>query len=73
MGLIMLLDAAGNGILWLALVGALGLTYWDCRSSGMSWRTTLWWMSLVLLIHAVGYLALRMWLFSRRGQQGVAA
>jgi hypothetical protein len=73
MGLIMLLDAGGNGILWLALVGALGLTYWDCRSSDMSWRMTLWWMSLVLLVHAAGYVALRFWLFSRRGHEGAVA
>ena len=72
MGLIMLLEAGGNGILWLTLIGGLGLTLWDCRTNGLSWRVTLWWMSLVLLIHVGGYLALRVWLFSRRGQEGVA-
>lgn len=68
MGLIMLLDAGGNGILLLTLLGALVLTYWECHTNEMTWRSTLWWLSLVLLVHVVGYIALRLWLLGRRGQ-----
>ncbi len=68
MGLIMLLDAGGNGILLLTLLGALVLTYWECRTNELTWRSTLWWLSLVLLVHVVGYIALRLWLLGRRGQ-----
>ncbi len=61
----MLLGAEGSGVMLLTLVGAAGLTYWDCRSNELSWRSTAWWVSLVLLLHVVGYGALRLWLATR--------
>jgi len=72
MGLIMLLDAGGNSVMLLTLFGAVGLTYWECKSAKMNWRTTAWWVSFVLLTHVIGYLALRLWTASR-GEQKVAA
>lgn len=66
MGLMMLLNAEASGIMWLALVGAVLLTWWECRGAQMSSRATLWWVSVVLLIHALGYLALRAWLAGQR-------
>lgn len=72
MGLIMLLDAGGNSVMLLTLVGAVALTYWECKSSEMNWRTTAWWVSFVLLTHVIGYLALRLWTASR-GEHKVAA
>lgn len=65
MGLIILLGAGGNGIMLLTLVGAMALTYWECKQAEMPWRTTAWWLSLVLLIHVFGYLALRLWIATR--------
>ena len=72
MGLIMLLDAGANSVMLLTLVGAVGLTYWECKSTEMSWRSTAWWVSFVLLTHVIGYLALRLWTASR-GEHKVAA
>ncbi|MCP3988190.1 MAG: hypothetical protein GY724_03885 [Actinomycetia bacterium] len=61
MGLIMLFDAQTSSIMLLSLLGALGLTYWECRQHELGIQRTLWWLSLVLLIHVPGYLALRVW------------
>ena len=61
MGLIMLFNAEGSAIMLLSLVAALGLTWWECREHEYGLRLTLWWMSLVLLVHVPGYLALRLW------------
>ncbi len=62
MGLLMLLDGVGGGVLLVALVGALGLTLWDCKARSLPLKQTLWWMSLTLLLHVLGYLLLRIWL-----------
>ena len=72
MGLMLLLGAESSGVMLLTLVGAVLLTLWDCRSEAMSWRLTLWWVSLVLLIHVIGYLALRLHLLTRRSENVAA-
>ncbi len=61
MGLVLLVPDGARGILLILLVGALLLTFWEAREHGLDWRVTMWWLSLVLLIHAAGYLALRAW------------
>ena len=72
MGLMMLLNAEASGIMWLTLLGAVLLTWWECHSTGFDWRRSLWWVSLVLLIHVFGYLALRVWLAVGRRDEVVA-
>lgn len=59
MGLLMLLQATGNIILWAALIVTLGLTVWETREHGFSRKATLWWLLLVFLFHVPGYLVLR--------------
>jgi hypothetical protein len=72
MGLMLLLGAESSAIMLLTLFGAVLLTMWDCRTAQMGWRLILWWVSLVLLIHVIGYLALRLWLVTRRGENVAA-
>lgn len=60
-GIIVLFDAETSAVMLISLVGALGLAYWECRERELGIRLTLWWLSLVLLIHVPGYLALRLW------------
>ena len=72
MGLMLLLGAESSAIMLLTLVGAVLLTLWDCRTARMGWRLILWWVSLVLLIHVIGYLALRLWLVTRRTENMAA-
>ncbi len=57
----MLFDAETSAIMLLSLLGALGLTFWECREKEFGIRQTLWWLSLVLLVHVPGYLVLRLW------------
>ena len=73
MGLLMLLDGVGSGVLLLALVGAVALTVWDCKARDMPLKQTLWWASLTLLLHVLGYLILRIWLLANpRTDTGIA-
>jgi hypothetical protein len=65
MGLMILADAEGSIVLLLLLFAALGLTYWEARERDFDRRLTTWWMLLVLLIHVIGYIALRVWLMIR--------
>ena len=58
-------DAEGSIVLLLLLFAALGLTYWEARERDFDRRLTTWWMLLVLLIHVIGYIALRVWLMIR--------
>ena len=51
---------AQSAVLWLLLLGALGLTYWECRERGYRLKVLLWWVSFVALTHVVGYLVLRL-------------
>ncbi|MGI9599506.1 MAG: hypothetical protein ACR2QK_25300 [Acidimicrobiales bacterium] len=66
MALLMLLDGIGSGVLLLTLAGALALTIWDCRARDLPFKQTVWWVSLTLLLHVVGYFVLRLWLLSSR-------
>ncbi len=45
--------------LWILLVGAVGLTFWECHERGYRPRVVLWWMTFVGLTHVLGYLILR--------------
>lgn len=58
---------SGSIVLWILLVGALGLTLWECRERGYRLKVLLWWMMLVFLTHVVGYIILRFVRPSRRG------
>ena len=66
MGLLIILDwfSEGNAIrqslvLWILLVAAVGLTVWECRERGYRTIVVLWWVSLVLITHVLGYIVLR--------------
>ena len=66
MGLLIVLDwfSEGNAVrqslvLWLLLVGAMGLTVWECRERGYRTIVMLWWISFVLITHVLGYMVLR--------------
>ena len=51
---------SGSLVLWILLVGALGLTLWECRERGYRLKALLWWMSFVFLTHVLGYIVLRL-------------
>ncbi|CAN5885562.1 hypothetical protein BH23ACT5_BH23ACT5_13420 [soil metagenome] len=59
MGLLLLFEATGNAVMWMALVGAVGLTVWEVREQNFSKKASMWWILLVLLTHVPGYLVLR--------------
>ena len=66
MGLLIILDwfSEGNAVrqslvLWLLLVGAVGLTVWECRERGYRTMVMLWWVSVVAITHVLGYVVLR--------------
>jgi hypothetical protein len=59
MGLLLLFDATGNAVMWLALFGAVGLAVWEVREAKFSAKASLWWVLLVMLFHVPGYIALR--------------
>lgn len=66
MGLLIILDwfSEGNAVrqslvLWLLLVGAVGLTVWECRERGYRTMVMLWWVSVVTITHVLGYIVLR--------------
>ena len=65
MGLMMLADATESTVLWLFLLAALGLTYWECRDRHFENKITRWWLLLVLLTHVPGYIILRIWGFTQ--------
>lgn len=58
-GLMLLFGAQRSVVLWLLLAAALGLTFWETRERGYDRRLTIWWLTLVALVHVIGYLALR--------------
>lgn len=72
MGLLLLLDGVGSGVLLITLLGALTLTIWDCRTNNIAGKQTAWWFSLTLLLHILGYLLLRVWLLANRSETGIA-
>ena len=66
MGLLIILDWFSEGdavrqslVLWILLVGAVGLTVWECRERGYRTMVMLWWVSVVVLTHVLGYIVLR--------------
>ena len=66
MGLLIVIDwiaetgrARNNLLLWILLVAAVGLTFWECRERGYRPVVMLWWMSLVAITHVLGYIILR--------------
>ena len=66
MGLLIVLDWFSESgavrqslVLWLLLVGAIGLTVWECRERGYRTIVMLWWISFVLITHVLGYIVLR--------------
>lgn len=61
MGLMIISGAEASAVLWILLLGALGLTFWEARELKLDSRHTAWWLLLVALTHVVGYLAMRIW------------
>ena len=59
MGILWLLEAHQSGFLFLLLLAAIGLTFWEARQQGFDRRLTLWWISVVGMTHVLGYLARR--------------
>ena len=66
MGLMLILGWFGEGdairqslVLWILLVGAVGLTVWECRERGYRVHILLWWVSVVAITHVLGYIVLR--------------
>ena len=66
MGLLIVADWVGPGgnasqsiPLWIFLLTAVGLTYWECRTRGYRPKITLWWVTFVAITHVVGYIILR--------------
>lgn len=55
-------------IMWLVLIPTIGLTVWEAREQQLNLERTLWWVLLVILLHVVGYLAIRVWA-ARQGRQ----
>lgn len=67
----MLFGAQRSVVLWLLLVLALGLTYWETREQRFSARTSAWWLLLVTLTHVLGYIGLRAFLAMRSADPSV--
>ena len=61
MGLMLLLGVSGSVLMWLSLLVALGLTVWEVYEQRMPTLHAIWWLLLVFLTHAVGYICLRLW------------
>ncbi len=60
MGVLLLFDATGSPVMWLALLVAIGLTVWEVRERRFSRKAQLWWILFVLLFHVPAYLVLRL-------------
>jgi hypothetical protein len=57
-------------LLGLSLVLAVYLAVIEVRPLDSSFRLKVWWVSLVILTHFIGYLTLRAWVFLRRRMDG---
>ena len=68
MGILWLIGAQQSAVLFLLLVAALGLTWWEARQQDFDRRLTFWWISVVGMTHVLGYLALRLWVTFRERQ-----
>ena len=64
MGILWLMGAQQSAVLFLLLVAALGLTWWEARQQDFDRRLAFWWISVVGMTHVLGYLALRVWVAS---------
>ena len=65
--LLFLLFPSVPDILWLSLVGLVYLSWIEVRAEPeLVLQTKLWWCLLVFLTNVPGYVALRIWLASRR-------
>lgn len=63
--LFLLFDSVPD-ILWLSLVGLVYLAWIEVRKEPETPQVKLWWCLLVLLTNVLGYVALRIWVASRR-------
>lgn len=52
-------NPGNNLVLWILLLAAVGLTWWECRERGYRTMVTLWWISFVAITHVLGYIVLR--------------
>jgi hypothetical protein len=68
MGLMLLLNAQNSALMWLSLVGAVALTAFEANQMKLDYRRQIWWVLLVSLVHAPGYIALRIWRSRRDGR-----
>ena len=59
-----MMGAQQSTVLFLLLVAALGLTWWEARQQDFDRRLAFWWISVVGMTHVLGYLALRAWVAS---------
>ena len=65
MGLMILAGAETSLVLTFLLVATVGLTVWEAYEQDFDRKTLTWWVLLVLLIHVIGYVALRVVVASR--------
>jgi len=61
MGIMWLLDLHRSLLYFVLLLVTLGLTFWEAREQSYDRRLTLWWLSVVGMLHVPAYLALRGW------------
>ena len=61
MGLLIVADWVSEGggagqstVLWVLLVAAVGLTFWECRERGYRLKALLWWVSFVAITPRAG-------------------
>ena len=69
MGLMILAGAETSVVLALLLLGGLALTAWEAHDQEMDRKTAVWWLLLVLLIHVVGYVAMRVFIATRSNNE----
>lgn len=60
-------------LLAITLAAVLYLTILEVRNAPLSNQGKVWWVLLVTLTHAFGYVALRIWLVVRRRREAEAA
>jgi hypothetical protein len=68
MGILWLMGAQQSALLFVLLLAAIGLTWWEARQQDFDRRLTFWWISVVGMTHVLGYLALRLWVTFRERQ-----
>ena len=63
-----MMGAQQSAVLFVLLLAAIGLTWWEARQQDFDRRLTFWWISVVGMTHVLGYLALRLWVTFRERQ-----